>query len=100
MKSILIANPKGGSGKSTLSTNLAGYLAQAGHRVMLGDTDRQHSAREWLKIRSAALPSISGWTIEKDQPLRPHARDHRANAGPSCWRTGTPMGRPWRASAS
>ena len=71
MKSILIANPKGGSGKSTLSTNLAGYLAQAGHRVMLGDTDRQHSAREWLKIRSAALPSISGWTIEKDQPLRP-----------------------------
>ena len=71
MKSILIANPKGGSGKSTLSTNLAGYLAQAGHRVMLGDTDRQHSAREWLKIRSAALPSISGWTIEKDQRLRP-----------------------------
>lgn len=71
MKSILIANPKGGAGKSTLSTNLAGYLAQAGHRVMLGDTDRQHSAREWLKIRSAALPSISGWTIEKDQPLRP-----------------------------
>ena len=71
MKSILIANPKGRAGKSTLSTNLAGYLAQAGHRVMLGDTDRQHSAREWLKIRSAALPSISGWTIEKDQPLRP-----------------------------
>ena len=71
MKSILIANPKGGSGKSTLSTNLAGYLAQVGHRVMLGDTDRQHSAREWLKIRSAALPSISSWTIEKDQPLRP-----------------------------
>ena len=71
MKSILIANPKGGSGKSTLSTNLAGYLAQAGHRVMLGDTDRQHSAREWLKIRPAALPSISSWTIEKDQPLRP-----------------------------
>ena len=71
MKSILIANPKGGAGKSTLSTNLVGYLAQTGHRVMLGATDRQHSAREWLKIRSAALPSISGWTIEKDQPLRP-----------------------------
>ena len=40
MKSFLIANPKGGAGKSTLATNLAGYFAQAGHRVMLGDTDR------------------------------------------------------------
>ena len=71
MKSFLIANPKGGAGKSTLSSNLAGYFAQAGHRVMLGDTDRQHSAREWLKIRPAALPPIHGWSIEKDQPLRP-----------------------------
>jgi len=71
MKTYLIANPKGGSGKSTLATNLAGYFAQCGHRVMLGDTDRQHSAREWLKIRSGTLPSILGWDMEKDQPLRP-----------------------------
>ncbi len=71
MKSFLVANPKGGAGKSTLATNLAGYFAQAGHRVMLGDTDRQHSAREWLKIRPAALPAIRGWDVEKDQPLRP-----------------------------
>jgi len=46
MQSFLIANPKGGSGKSTLSTNLAGWFAQQGHRVMLGDIDRQQSARE------------------------------------------------------
>lgn len=46
MKSILVANPKGGSGKSTLATNLAGYFARCGHRVMLGDTDRQQSARD------------------------------------------------------
>ena len=71
MKSFLIANPKGGSGKSTLATNLAGYFAQCGHAVMLGDTDRQHSSREWLKIRPAVLPSIRGWAAEKDQPLRP-----------------------------
>ena len=71
MKTYLIANPKGGSGKSTLATNLAGYFAQCGHRVMLGDTDRQHSAREWLKIRSGTLPPILGWDMEKDQPLRP-----------------------------
>lgn len=71
MKSFLIANPKGGAGKSTLATNLAGYFAQAGHRVMLGDTDRQQSAREWLKIRPPVLPPIRGWSVEKDQPLRP-----------------------------
>ena len=70
-KSFLIANPKGGSGKSTLATNLAGYFAQTGRSVMLGDTDRQQSARAWLDIRPDTLPAIRGWSVEKDQPLRP-----------------------------
>lgn len=71
MKSFLIANPKGGSGKSTLATNLAGYFAACGHKVMLGDTDRQQSAREWLSIRPAPLPPIRSWDVEKDMPARP-----------------------------
>ena len=71
MKSFLIANPKGGSGKSTLATNLAGYLAQSGHDVMLGDIDRQQSAREWLRLRPDALPPIRSWEIERDKPARP-----------------------------
>jgi chromosome partitioning protein len=71
MKSFLIANPKGGSGKSTLATNLAGYLARSGHHVMLGDTDRQHSALDWLKIRPESLPPIRSWDLEKNQPARP-----------------------------
>ncbi|MBL8471868.1 MAG: ParA family protein [Rhodocyclaceae bacterium] len=71
MQSILIANPKGGSGKSTLATNLAGALAHAGHRVMLGDIDRQHSAREWLGLRPAELPAISTWKFDPDAPARP-----------------------------
>jgi chromosome partitioning protein len=71
MKSILIANPKGGSGKSTLATNLAGYFARSGHRVMLGDTDRQQSARDWLKIRPNILPPIASWDVEKNLPARP-----------------------------
>jgi chromosome partitioning protein len=36
MPVIVIANPKGGVGKSTLATNVAGCLAAAGHAVMLG----------------------------------------------------------------
>ena len=48
MQTIVVANPKGGVGKSTLSTNIAGCLANAGHAVMLGDVDRQQSTRTWL----------------------------------------------------
>jgi chromosome partitioning protein len=39
MPVIVVANPKGGAGKSTLATNPAGCLAAAGHSVMLGDID-------------------------------------------------------------
>ncbi|MBI5920376.1 MAG: ParA family protein [Betaproteobacteria bacterium] len=71
MQSFLIANPKGGAGKSTLATNLAGWLAQQGQRVMLGDIDRQQSAREWLKLRPHSLPHIASWELHPDQPARP-----------------------------
>ena len=43
MKTILIANPKGGSGKSTLSVNIAGFLARRGDRVAMLDLDRKQS---------------------------------------------------------
>jgi chromosome partitioning protein len=58
VKAILVANPKGGSGKTTLSSNIAGYLAKGGHRVAILDLDRQKSATQWLKSRPAHLPSI------------------------------------------
>jgi chromosome partitioning protein len=54
MRVILVANPKGGSGKTTLSVNLAGYLASQGERVELLDMDRQKSATHWLAMRDAA----------------------------------------------
>lgn len=59
MKTILIANPKGGSGKTTLATNIAGYLAATGQTVRLLDMDRQQSASGWLALRSEALPPIT-----------------------------------------
>lgn len=58
MRVILVANPKGGSGKTTLSINLAGYLAANGRRVALLDLDRQKSATHWLAMRDMALPDI------------------------------------------
>jgi chromosome partitioning protein len=59
MRVILVANPKGGSGKTTLSTNLAGYLAARGERVAMLDLDRQKSASHWLAMRETALPDIA-----------------------------------------
>ena len=58
MRAILVANPKGGSGKTTLSINLAGYLASRGERVAILDLDRQKSASHWLAMRDPALPAI------------------------------------------
>ena len=71
MPVIVVANPKGGVGKSTLATNLAGYLAARGHAVMLGDVDRQQSSRTWLDLRPAGLPQISAWEIAHDDIVRP-----------------------------
>jgi chromosome partitioning protein len=71
MPVIVVANPKGGVGKSTLSTNIAGYLARQGHAVMLGDVDRQQSARTWLSLRPAGLPDIRTWDISHDAIVKP-----------------------------
>jgi chromosome partitioning protein len=71
MPVIVVANPKGGVGKSTLSTNLAGLLAHQGHAVMLGDADRQQSSRLWLAQRPAHLPPITGWDIDAADIARP-----------------------------
>jgi len=71
MPVIVVANPKGGVGKTTLSSNIAGYLASKGHAVMLGDADRQQSARTWLSLRPAGLPRISAWEFSHDDVVRP-----------------------------
>ena len=60
MSTVLIANPKGGSGKTTLATNLAGYFASRGRHVVLSDMDRQRSALQWLDRRPYKLPLIHG----------------------------------------
>ena len=66
MRTILIANPKGGSGKTTLATNLAGYLAKQNQRVVMWDLDQQKSSLNWLALRSPELPSISRLGLERD----------------------------------
>ena len=67
MQTILVANPKGGSGKTTLATNLAAYLAWQNQRVIMWDLDRQKSSLDWLKLRPSELPSITALNAERDE---------------------------------
>lgn len=62
MQTLLVANPKGGSGKTTLATNVAGWLASRKQRVVLADFDPLLSATEWLARRPPLFPPIGGWT--------------------------------------
>jgi chromosome partitioning protein len=71
MPVLVVANPKGGVGKSTLSTNVAGYWASQGHAVMLGDVDRQQSSRLWLGLRPPAARPITSWDVQRDFIVRP-----------------------------
>ncbi|MGO4392079.1 ParA family protein [Variovorax sp. M-6] len=66
MPVVLVANPKGGVGKSTLATHIAGYFASRGHPVMLGDIDRQQSSRLWLGLRSPQAREIRSWEASED----------------------------------
>jgi len=49
MNQVFIANPKGGSGKTTISTQLAGYYASKGHRVLLMDHDARNPVLTGLR---------------------------------------------------
>lgn len=57
---ILLANAKGGCGKTTVCTNLAAYYASQGVCVSLMDYDPQGSSSQWLKARQAKLATIHG----------------------------------------
>lgn len=77
MPVVVVANPKGGVGKSTLSTNVAGYFASQGHAVMLGDADRQQSSRLWLGLRPGQARQIRSWEVGSDFIARtPHDVSH------------------------
>lgn len=71
MAVVAVTNPKGGVGKSTLATNIAGYFARQGDAVVLGDVDRQQSSRLWLQQRPEAARPIARWDLSADEMERP-----------------------------
>ncbi len=69
MFSILVINPKGGAGKTTIATNLAGYLAAKRQRVVIKDMDRQRSAARWLARRPRGFSEIRGALPDTDPKI-------------------------------
>ena len=72
----MVANPKGGCGKSTLAVHLASWFAQHDEIVYLGDLDRQQSSRYWLETRPASLAPIRHWEITEDEFVLPPKNSH------------------------
>tara|TARA_A100001391_G_scaffold184201_1_gene151899 strand:- start:49949 stop:50698 length:750 start_codon:yes stop_codon:yes gene_type:complete len=64
---ILIANSKGGCGKTTLATNLAAYFSLSGQDVTLLDLDPQQSATQWVRLRQDPRVEALGWPT--DEPV-------------------------------
>jgi chromosome partitioning protein len=59
---IGIGGTKGGTGKSTVATNLAVSLASAGHDVLLVDADEQGSATDFTNMRNQSREDGAGYT--------------------------------------
>ncbi len=57
---IVILNPKGGCGKTTLATNLAGYFARRGPPPTLVDCDPGGYSMRWINKRPEERPKIYG----------------------------------------
>ena len=67
MRTIIILNPKGGCGKSTIATNIASYFAIKGKKVTLADCDPQGSSKDWLSVRPDIYSSINGIVVDDDR---------------------------------
>ena len=61
MRAVLVANPKGGAGKTTLATNLSGHYANLGRKVTLCDLDRQQSSLRWMAFRDPDVAPVTGY---------------------------------------
>ena len=59
MQRIVVLNPKGGSGKTTIAINVASHYAQRGERLVLMDYDPQGSSAHWLSKRQDTQPHIA-----------------------------------------
>ena len=76
MRTIMVINAKGGCGKTTLSTNIAGFYANKGYSVALADFDPQGSSLDWLKARPEDREPIHGIAAYESTVRAPKDTDY------------------------
>ena len=82
---IVVANSKGGVGKSTLAVHLASWLSRQGHRVTLADCDTQQSSSEWIREAAPAVTAVrldNPDTILNELPILSQEADYVVADGP------------------
>jgi chromosome partitioning protein len=77
----LVINPKGGSGKTTVTTNLASYFAARGDGVTIMDYDPQGSSLAWLQLRKPSFPRVHGANAAPQRGLRIRGIEMHVPAG-------------------
>lgn len=70
MNTTLVINPKGGSGKTTVTINLASYFAAADVPTAVMDYDPQGSSLHWLRLRSPHAPKIHAANAARHQGMQ------------------------------
>lgn len=83
---VLVANTKGGCGKTTVSTHLAAAFAGAGQRTALADADRQRSSVEWTRLRPGTAPPIAALDWSKSMGAAPKGLDRLVIDAPAAMR--------------
>lgn len=81
-KRILIANAKGGSGKTTIATNLSSIFASRNECCTLIDFDSQGSATQWLRLRQSERSKIHGVQAYKKSATQVTRTWHLRNLPP------------------
>ena len=80
---IVIANTKGGVGKTTVAVHLAAWLYEQGHRVILADCDTQRSSSEWIRQAMPEIPALKLDTPTKSSTSCPSSARRPISSSPT-----------------
>lgn len=85
MQQIFVTNPKGGSGKTTISTHLAGYFSNTGAQVLLVDHDSQRSSSDWYAVRPNKSANLTIKAASLEESIDTRNFDYVVHDMPAAW---------------